>query len=204
MVLTLTAFALAFFFSFVGSIPPGTINLTILQLGLEHKIKIAWRFALAAAMVEYPYAWLAVKFESFITSSPVVVENMHLITAIVMTVLGILNLWSSTKPTTFTQKLSESGFRRGLVLGILNPLAMPYWIATTAYLRSQHWIDLTSNITFQAYLLGVSLGALTILIVLMYLARRIALGFQHNPWIKKIPGAMMLVLGLYAFAQYFF
>lgn len=204
MVLTLTAFALAFFFSFIGSIPPGTINLTILQLGLEHKIKIAWRFALAAALIEYPYAWLAVKFESFITSSPVVIENMQLITAIVMTVLGILNLWSTTKPTSFTQKFSQSGFRRGIVLGILNPLAMPYWIGITAYLRSQHWIDLSSTLTFQAYLIGVSLGALTILVVLMYLAKKIALGFQNNPWIKKIPGVMMLVLGIYAFGQYIF
>jgi threonine/homoserine/homoserine lactone efflux protein len=204
MVLTLTAFALAFFFSFIGSIPPGTINLTILQLGLEHKIKIAWRFALAAALIEYPYAWLAVKFESFITSSPVVIENMQLITAIVMTILGILNLWSTTKPTSFTQKFSQSGFRRGIVLGILNPLAMPYWIGITAYLRSQHWVDLSSNLTFQAYLFGVSLGALAILILLMYLAKKIALGFQHNPWIKKIPGVMMLVLGIYAFGQYVF
>lgn len=200
----LTAFALSFFFSFIGSIPPGTINLTILQLGLEHKIKIAWRFALAAALVEYPYAWLAVKFENFITSSPVVVENMHLLTAIVMTVLGILNLWSSSKPSTFTQKFSESGFRRGIVLGILNPLAMPYWIGITAYLRSQQWLDLSSTLALQSYLLGVSLGALAILVVLMHLAKKIAQGFQHNPWIKKIPGIMMLVLGLYAFAQYFF
>lgn len=204
MMPTLTAFVLAFFFSFIGSIPPGTINLTILQLGLEHKIKIAWRFALAAALVEYPYAWLAVKFESFITSSPLVVENMHLLTAIVMTVLGVLNLWSTTKPTSFTQKLSQSGFRRGLVLGILNPLAMPYWIGITAYLRSQHWIDLSSTLTFQGYLFGVSLGALSILVVLMYLARKIAQGFQHNPWIKKIPGATMLGLGLYSFGQYLF
>ena len=87
------AFSLAFFFSFIGSIPPGTINLTVLQLGLEHKTSVAWRLALAAALIEYPYAFLAIKFEKLITASPVVVENFHLITAIVMIVLGVMNLF---------------------------------------------------------------------------------------------------------------
>src|SRR6478735_2569135 len=139
------AFILSFFFSFIGSIPPGTINLTVLQLGLEHKTSIAWRLAMAAALIEYPYAWLAIKFEKLITSSPVIVENFHLITAIVMTVLGILNLLPSGNPSGISQKFQSSGFRRGILLGILNPLALPYWIGITAYLKSQGWITLSNS-----------------------------------------------------------
>ena len=67
-------FLFAFLFSFLGSIPPGTLNLTVLQLGIERKINIALRFAIAAALIEYPYAWLAVAFEGFITSSPVILS----------------------------------------------------------------------------------------------------------------------------------
>ena len=66
------AFILGAVFSFVGSIPPGTLNLTVLQLGLQGKTAIALRFALAVTIVEYPYAWIAVEFESWITSRPVV------------------------------------------------------------------------------------------------------------------------------------
>lgn len=197
------AFGLAFFFSFTGSIPPGTINLTILQLSLEDKISVAWRLALAAALVEYPYAWIAVSFEKLITSSPVIVENLHLITAIVMTILGIMNIRAAEKPTQFTQKFHASGFRRGLMLGILNPLAIPYWIGVTAYVRSQGWVSLTDMLSLQAYLVGVSMGALTILVVLIYLGKRIAIGFQHNKLIKKIPGFILLGLGMYALIKYF-
>ena len=39
---TLITFGIAFFFSFVGTIPPGTLSLTIIQLGLGNKINIAW------------------------------------------------------------------------------------------------------------------------------------------------------------------
>src|SRR5688572_29425867 len=136
-------FLLAFVFSFLGSIPTGTLNLTVLQLGLEKKINIAWRFAIAAALIEYPYAWLAVAFKNLITSSPVILSNFKLISAVVMVVLGVFNLWSAHKPTVFMKKFQESGFRRGLLLSILNPLTMPFWIAITAYLSVQGWIVLS-------------------------------------------------------------
>ena len=198
----LITFSLSFFFSFTGSIPPGTINLTIIELGLDKKIAIAWRFALAAALVEYPYAWLAVKFESMITSSPLIVENFQLITAIVMVTLGSISLWSANKPSTFSKKFNDSGFRRGIVLGILNPLAIPFWIGVTAYLESQHWIDLSTNLRLHSFLLGVSLGGFTMLMLLTYLAKKIISEFQHSTLLKKIPGFVLLALGVYSFIRY--
>lgn len=195
-------FLFAFAFSFVGSIPPGTINLTVLQLGLEHKIKIALRLSIAAALVEYPYAWLAVEFEKMITSSPIILDNFKLITAFVMIVFGTLNILSARKPAGFVQKFQESGFRRGLVLGILNPMAMPFWIAITAYLNVQGWISISTNSQLHSYLAGVSLGAFALLILLAYLAKRMVSVFQSSSKVKFIPGVVLLALGLYAFMEY--
>jgi threonine/homoserine/homoserine lactone efflux protein len=196
-------FGVAFFFSFIGTIPPGTLNLSILQLGIDNKIRVAWRFALAASLIEYPYAWLAVKFEKLITSSPVFEENAQLITAVVMTLLGAFSLYTPKKTSRFTEKLSNSGFTRGLVLGILNPLALPFWVGTTAYLNSQHWIDLNTSLGLQAYLIGICLGTLSLFILLVYLAQKIASIFQEGKILKKIPGIILLVLGIYAFVNYF-
>lgn len=199
------AFFVSFFWSFVGSIPPGTINLTVMQLGLDGKIKLAQRLALGAAIIEYPYAWIAVKFESIITTSPVVIANFQLITAVVMTTLGLLNVWSSLKPpTNITRKFNESGFKRGLVLGILNPLAMPFWIAITAYMRSINWIELSSPVELHSYLLGVSLGGFSLLILLAVVAKRIGIFFQEKTIIKMFPGIIMVALGLWSLIQYLF
>ncbi|MBA4055950.1 MAG: hypothetical protein C0490_14645, partial [Marivirga sp.] len=194
-------FFVSFFFSFIGTIPPGTLNLTILQLGLENKITVAWRFALAAALMEYPYAWLAVTFEKIITSSPVITENIQLIAAIVMVVLGAFNLWSAGKPTATKSKFNNSGFRRGVLLSILNPLALPFWVATTAYLKSQQWIDLTTTIGLHSYLLGITLGTLALFILLIYLAKKIVSEFRQSEFLKKIPGIVLIALGVYAFIE---
>lgn len=200
---TLQTFLMAFVFSFLGSIPPGTLNLTVLRLGLEHKINIAWRFALAAALIEYPYAWLALLFEDWITSSPVIVNNFKLISAIVMITLGVLTIRAALKPAADVGSVRESGFRKGLVLSILNPLALPFWIGITAYLKSQGWIALSSNREIHSYLFGISLGALTLLILVAYLARKATVVFSPSAKVKFIPGVVLLLLGTYALVQYF-
>lgn len=200
----LLTFFIAFFFSFIGTIPPGTLNLTIIQLGLEHRISTAWRFAFAGALIEYLYAWIAVEFENLITSSPVITENFQLITAAVMITLGIANLWTSQKPSVLSSRFGASGFRRGIVLGILNPMALPFWVAMTAYIKSQGWVDLSTTLELHSYLLGVSLGGVSLMIILAYLAKKVVSHFQENKLLKKIPGITLLVLGVYAIIQYFF
>ena len=196
------AFLLGLFFSFIGSIPPGTLNITVLQLGIEKKVNIALRFALAVAIVEYPYAWIGVVFESWITSRPVIIEHFQLITAVVMTAIGIMNLMASDKPGGFAARLDQSGFRRGAILSILNPMAIPFWIAITAYLKSNGWLDLSTAWLIQAYVIGTSVGVLLILLIFIFLAAKFSGYAQGNKWVKKFPGIVLLVLGLYAFGKY--
>ncbi len=189
-------------FSFLGSVPPGTLNLSVLQLGITGRRRTALRFALAVAIIEYPYTWIAIQFEYYITRSPVVVENFQLLTAVVMTLLGVFNLASVNKATRFSEKFEASGFRRGLLLSLLNPLAIPYWIGVTAYLRSQGWIELGTLFRLHSYILGASVGALVLLLLLALLGHRIGPGLHQHPLVKRVPGFILLALGLYAFYKY--
>ncbi|MEY3405514.1 MAG: hypothetical protein RL161_944 [Bacteroidota bacterium] len=198
------AFILGAVFSFVGSIPPGTLNLTVLQLGLQGKTAIALRFALAVTIVEYPYAWIAVEFEFWITSRPVVTENFQLITAIVMTVIGILNLITANRPGGIAERFDNSGFRRGMILSILNPMAIPFWIAVTAYLKSNGWLKISEPLLLHGYVFGTSVGVMILLLLFIFLSRRFSGYAQGNIWVKRFPGIVLLVLGLYAFGKYLF
>jgi len=200
----LYVFFLGFIFSFIGSIPPGTLNVSILQMALQGKKQIATRFAIAVAIIEYPYAWIGVQFEYWLTSSPMVVDNFQLIAAIVMTSLGIFNLVPTKQPTGFAKKFSESGFRRGLALSILNPMAIPYWMGFTAYMKAQGWISLSTTGLLHSYVFGTSIGALALLTLVVSFAQRLAPHVNESRWIKIIPGLVLLALGLYAFARYFF
>lgn len=195
-------FLVGLIISFIGSIPPGTLNLAVLQLGMEQKVKTALRFAMAVSIIEYPYAWIGVVFEDWVTSSPLIVDNFQLITAIVMTVIGAFSIWSARKPSEFSVRFNESGFRRGIILSILNPMAIPFWVAYTAFLKSQGWIDLSTPWLVHSYVLGTAVGVMILLIIFAFLAKRLAHYVKDNRIVKMVPGVTLLVLGLYAFIKY--
>jgi len=200
--LILQVFIIGLVASFIGSIPPGTLNILVLQMGLENKLRVAIRFILAVAIIEYPYAWIAVEFEHLITSSPLVQQNFKLLAAVVMLSLGILGLWSVRKPSPLTVKLQESGFRKGLVLSILNPQAIPWWIGMTAYLKAQGWIVLDTPWRLHSYVFGTSVGVLLLLLLLAFMAQKLASIMKHNRIVALLPSIILLVLGLIALVSY--
>jgi len=200
----LIAFVIGLVFSFVGSIPPGTLNLCVLQLGLENKVATALRFALAVSIIEYPYAWVAVVFEDWLTSSPAITRNFQLITAVVMLVLGIFTVLSAQKPTAFAERFNASGFRRGILLSVLNPMAIPFWVGVTAYLKAQGWITLSTMGHVHSYVAGTSVGAMLLLTLFALLARRLSGYITQSKWVKLAPGITLLALGIYALAGYLF
>lgn len=202
MIEVFSTFGVAFLFSFIGTIPPGTLSLTVIQLGLNHRINAAWRMALAAALIEYPYAWIAVEFQDFLAQSLVFTHNFHLVSAFVMVSLGVLSLWTAARPSGFSQRFEASGFRKGLVLGILNPLAIPFWMAMTAYLKTYGWVNLSDRYEVHAYLLGVSSGTLVVFMLLAYLARRVVGYFKSDNILKKVPGTVLILLGFYSLGKF--
>jgi len=200
--IALQTLIVSFAFSFVGSIPPGTINISVIQLSLDRKYYAAIRFALAAAIVEYPYAFIAVRFEEYITSTPLVVENFTIIAGLAMILLGILNLWPSKQPLQITEKYKHSGFRKGVVISMLNPLAIPFWIGVTAYLKSNGWVSTDNNLIY-LYVLGVSAGTFALLLMLAVLAKKATRFVEQGLWLKKLPGTIFLLLGIYTLGRYF-
>jgi threonine/homoserine/homoserine lactone efflux protein len=195
--LVLQVFFIGAIASFVGSIPPGTLNILVLQLGLENKLKAALRFALAVTLIEYPYAWIAVEFEAWITSSPAIQDHFKLLAAGVMITLGVLGIWTAQKPTTATVKMQESGFVRGLILSILNPQAIPWWIGVTAYLKSEGLIVLDTPVRVHSYVFGTAVGVLVLLTLLAITAERLSHVIKHNKIMAMAPGVILLLLGLY-------
>lgn len=160
--------------------------------------------AAGAAIVEYFYAWIAVRFELLIRTSPMIVSNMQLITAIVMSALGLIAIFSSHGPAKPKTSSKPNGFVKGVLLGILNPLAIPYWTGATAYFKSQDWIDLSTSIGLHSYLTGVSLGVFSLLLLVTFAARKLSkILLDKHSVIRKIPGYLMLALGIFAFTKFF-
>lgn len=199
-------FIVGLIFSFLGSIPPGAVNLSVLQLSVENRIHAAFRFALAAMLVEIPYAIFAIQFQELITQSPFLLDNFRLIAALLLIGLGIGNILSNSSDSSQRKrwtKIRESGFRKGLIVGLFNPMAIPFWIGVTAYLHHEQWITLPSWGFKSAYIAGLALGTFLLLSILILLSKKLAPHFRRTEFFQYIPGIAFLLLGFYSLLRYF-
>lgn len=195
--------AIAFVVSYFGSIPPGTINITTMQLAIQDHRRAAFFFALAASLTEFVYAGVTVRFQLFLSERPGFTENFQLITAIAMIVLGVVNLYSKSNTQALIQKAGAMkgriGFKRGFVLGILNPLTIPFWLTVTAFLQSNGWINLEGS-NFWLYLVGLSLGTFLLLLTVNFLGNKFTNIADNNFLVHKVPGLIFIGLGVYNLA----
>lgn len=198
-------FLFAFLFSFLGTIPPGAVNLSVLKMSVEKRISPAFRFTIAAVLIEVPYAWVGIKFQDYLTRSPFLLDNFKLIAAGVLIIMGlasIVNIHRNRPAEGRWKKFSESGFRKGALISLFNPMYIPFWMGITAYLVHQDWVQLDSVSLQISYLAGLATGSFFLLAILILLGHYLAPHFRQRKGFQYLPGAAFLILGLYALLEY--
>lgn len=190
---------IAFVVSYIGSIPPGTINVSVMQLAILKKQRAAVFFALAAAMVEFIYAGITVQFQIFLSENEIVGYYFRIITSIALIGLGLYNLLSNTtsESVKVDAKLTgRHGFFRGLILGVLNPMTIPFWLAITTYLENDGLVNVHSS-GFWFYLIGLSSGTFCLMLTIITSGGRFT-KIADNPFlVHRVPGFLLLGLGVY-------
>ena len=94
-------------------------------------------------------------------------------------------------------KRKTSPFLRGAIIGILNPQALPFWVAVIAALKSSAWVSFGMWDFILLFLFGVSLGKLVALLLygkmsLLIVSRITSL----SQWMNRIIGGIFIALAL--------
>src|SRR6218665_3280300 len=169
-------------FSFMGSAPPGVLNMYAFQLGLQKKKTAAVRFALAVGISEFIFAWIALRCAHWIVSVPAVARYFHYMPA------------AASRPQT---KERKSGFRKGLLLSLLNPMVVPFWIGISAYMQLRGRLRAEEFIDVFVFALGASLGVTALQLTYIFLSAKMG-AERWREKIKYIPGALLLCLAAYS------
>ena len=192
--------------SFIGSLPIGMLNLTAIDISVNKGIKSLISFSAAASIIEFFYAFIAIVMTEWI------MRNDHLnyyinVAIIPVFIILAINYFYRDNLIRKNKKLprQQSPFMKGVLLSLINPLCIPFWIFYTSYFHSFGWIDLSTNYYISILVLGISVGTFLALIAFGITGQILVTRIQHlNKWLNRIIGFTLILLAIIQAIRLFF
>lgn len=197
------------FVGFAGSLSFNPINLCVVDTTVRHNVKAGLLFALAATIVEGVHAWIAVYFGDLYPLFMKRYPWVSLIAMVFFVAVGISFLRRSASRQTEVINPGNGGhFLQGLIIGLMNPQGIPYWILVLSYLQSAGFFEIHQQVSQTGLILFLSgvmtgkFGALLLFGLLSDTINRRTAFLQQ--WTDKITGGVLIALGLLQALPYFF
>jgi threonine/homoserine/homoserine lactone efflux protein len=182
--------------NFVGYIPPGNINLTLVQITINRGLKQAVHFIIAFSCVEFFFTYFIMNAAEWLSAQVNLDVAIDWVMVILFTVMGAITWIHRNKPPETTYSDRDS-IRYGILLGFLNPMQIPFWMITGTYLITHEWIVI-SRIDLVIFSIGSAAGAFLCLFLYARFARYIQSKFALS---TRFINTAIAVL-FFAFAAY--
>ena len=130
--------------------------------------KHLWYYILFAAVMEFIYCFGSLTGLKFLVEMPQWVLAMKWSSVIVFAVLGILSFVQKIKDPA---KLS-SGIGKGIVIAILNPLQIPFWLIWGVYVMQNSWVQ-PNHVSIMIFSIITAAGSFTVLWLYSVVGRKL-------------------------------
>lgn len=205
-------FVITFFISFVGSIHPGPLNLSVIQTTLQKGLFPALLLAFGGVIPEMIYGYLAVEGVMIFEQYPFAFQGMQWAVVPILWGLGIQQIIASRQPKQILENAKEysqttskgvstrGASTRGFFLSLFNPQLLPYWIVILINYQNYDFlkiIELSDKIFF---IFGTSLGAFALNYVYAYVAfkqRERVFKYLNQKHFEQIIGWTFVIMGLF-------
>jgi threonine/homoserine/homoserine lactone efflux protein len=196
------AFAFALFFSIVGVLPPGIVNMTVANYSVKKTLYKARKFINGAVLVVFIQSVLGFYFATFLENHPQVIQNLKLVGSIVFILLTLFFLGKGIQKFTHSKEIKKKAtktkwkpFLHGIFISGLNIFPIPYYAFVSLYL-SAFIEDFFTNLVGLAFVLGTTLGTFIVFMGYAFLFRKI----KHKVafFIKNINFIIAIITGLIA------
>jgi threonine/homoserine/homoserine lactone efflux protein len=138
---------LGFTSSFIGTLPLGMLNLTILQLSLANRQNQAIAFSLGATVIEFAQILITLLGMNVLLTIPQLSNIFSIISIPILIYLAVQNLKKGSH-TEGEQLTPKSTFYQGIVLGFANVIVYPFWLLWGNIFVQNGWLMPTPTAYF--------------------------------------------------------
>lgn len=145
--------------TFVGLLPPGMINMTVVGHAIQNGQGKARKFAAGAAMIVGIQSLIALTFAEWLLSHPQVVVTLRKAAILVFLALAVHFYRLSKQKVEVKNKASAGRFViAGMIMSSLNMLAIPFFLGYATAMQINGWLRFEyPHIAF--FVAGAGLGA---------------------------------------------
>lgn len=166
----LLTFLIGIFLNAIGYIPPGNINLTVAQITINKGVRQALYFILSFSCVEVFFTFGMMRFARWISSDVSLDSNISevrlgtyvdVFMIMLFVVVGTIT-WVNRKKVPKTKaevnRSRKGSVFYGVLLGVLNPVQIPFWLFFGNYVILHDWIQ-TNYLSLVIFSIGSGLGS---------------------------------------------
>ena len=197
-------FAWGWLCSFLGTIPFGTINVSITEAAIKKGVKVGIFMGIGASFVEFFQSYVALAFFNILTTNPQVERTIILSCIPIFLAVGTYYLLKkSTSMPTPTSKASHAiGAAKGFMLSAFNLIAVPYYVFLGGYLASSNYINLRPQF-IAAFATGVVAGSFMVFVLYAKLGQYIRKKSERmSRYASKIVGIIFIVIAISQAVRY--
>ncbi len=193
----LSHIALGFVMAFLSLVPPGMLNMTAVKTSIQKGRNEGLWFALGAALVVIPQAFIALVFARYFAENPHVVERLELAGILVLFILSIVFFLQARRNFKGGGgKREGKSFWLGMLMSGMNMLAIPFYLVLSSVLENKGLLQ-TEQPFINLFVSGVFLGAFSLFFLYVIFAQIILKKAQFIAKnINYILSILFLILGI--------
>ncbi len=153
----LLTFFLGILANFLGYIPPGNINLTVVQLSINRGSKQTNNFIASFCLIELLLTFLIVRGAQWLSHTVKLTLYIDWVMVFLFLTLGIIT-WINRNKQVESHYSGGKAIKLGIIMGFMNPMQIPFWGVMGTYLISHGWI-VTGWFGILIFSIGSSIGA---------------------------------------------
>ena len=185
--------------SFLGSLPLGTMNVTVTQISVQKGVADGFAFAVGSMIIEVIIVRIALVTMKWLAKQHKLFCLLEYVTTSIILFLAMASFVAAYKMTGFVSSLpiqTVKPFWTGSLLSLTNPLHIPFWLGWSTVLMNKNILK-PSFTQYNLYVTGIGIGTVLGFMVFIYAGNYLVLQIQqHQTLLNCVIGIVLLITAI--------
>lgn len=192
-------FITTFIISYLGSVQPSPLNISVIEITLKNNIKAGLIMAAGCIIPVVFYSYLAAEGTFFFQRSQTIFLILRWLMIVLLLLMGVQEIISKKKIIK-NREIKSGTFLKGFFLTILSPQLLLFWLLVMVYYQGIDWLKINTNADKFSFIFGAAMGAFALnytYTILAYYSREYIFSHLEKKVLNWIIGLLYILMAIF-------